>query len=454
MLVIYQLVFNNFIISERNMTRKTNQAPLPQKIENYRSTIKIILSMNKTFKIFLLVGVWLVNGCSAERVDLRKLSPQECVQALKLLDQLEGCSERETAEQCHEKDIQLHDLTDVSFGTSPSDTIEQTRAQLYTLMNQHLDHTSLYAKLIRVINFRNFLIILACFVGVAFLIAFTHDLVFALAQRFYQLIITHEIQYLVGSLLALGPTLIPYEAVKHTEYSYLWIFENYMCVFGVLIFSAIIMDVYRHIPSKHSKSTVFTFLTVFYGVTTVYHHQWFLGVMTIITLFARIGFVFGPIDHGYQTGFNTESALERCLILALVLVSGYLVIHEKAGIGGYIQLFETGILFHATLVELIAMLIISDDLYTLGFLSECNVLTRQGMMLIILMFNIYLGYILQYTQLKTLGGTFLVLWLMDVQRMIIFHMSHCYISLILFVIFANLMGLIYYIKYYPEYFIL
>lgn len=321
-------------------------------------------------------------------------------------------------------------------------------------MNQHVDQTSFHMKLHRLINFKNFLYLTACIVGVLFLFTFMYDLMIVLIAYsmtiIYRMFFSRNCLYVIGGIISLSTLIFRY---KTASYRYM-IFESYTPIFGLFVLSGMLIDIFNH--NRINIHYLYVTLSGLYLIMALYHLHWLIGVMCVLSLFMSFGFVFGTIPGGYYSGFKRELSLQRCLIVAFVLVIGYIFLMFQIPTNPYLLVFESGVLFYGTFIELLSLLILSDEYYlkAKSAYSPERLIWMQLLMMITLFLNIYLGNVLNQSSMRVLGGTFLVFWALDIERMIVTSFRTIRLSGLFLIVFLNIMGLIYYICNYPEYFIL
>jgi hypothetical protein len=180
---------------------------------------------------------------------------------------------------------------------------------------------------------------------------------------------------------------------------------------------------------------------------------------TVIYVFKTFGFMVGSTFMGYHTGFNGRNTVIRCLLVSLFL-NAFMLLIKTGFIEGKIVLatgpFETGIYFWATFVGLVAMLIQSDEHY-LDYHQMYNIglfAVLQFSMAIYCLALMFLGSMLNIASYQNLGGTFMVLWGLDLERTILTKFKSGNRTIFLLIILANLYLLKQLITLYPEYFII
>lgn len=116
----------------------------------------------------------------------------------------------------------------------------------------------------------------------------------------------------------------------------------------------------------------------------------------------------------------------------------------------FLKIFETSIFFWGTLVASVCIFIVSDECY-----NNTNRLFSKYMRPIAVMYYlllIYFGTIFNIPSYKGIGGTFLVLWILDLERMILCRICN-YGTTYLFITLINFYNIKILLDTYPEYFI-
>ena len=120
-----------------------------------------------------------------------------------------------------------------------------------------------------------------------------------------------------------------------------------------------------------------------------------------------------------------------------------------------INLFENGALFFGSFIGLLSMLIMSDKYYcTWSHRTHEMYILMQFFMVASCLVTLYFGNVLQIATLNSVGGTFLVLWLLDMQYHLFAMFGKDSLLIILAVVGVNLYGIRYFILHHRDYFIL
>ncbi|ARF11929.1 hypothetical protein Klosneuvirus_3_64 [Klosneuvirus KNV1] len=387
--------------------------------------------------------------------NIDKLSLPNAVHALTLSDEIEK-SQNETLKQDYQK------LTGMNYSWDQ-------RSQLLDIIMKNSENKSFAAKIAGLLTFQNVVLTLAVLVAVALVVSVAHDL-----------ILNKYFLYMVGLGLSVTTMLLKPGQFENPMMDVIFLFDWLTPLFGCLLFgvTAFFMNldwtndfekssqrrVYR---PKTSDSNPFIgvgwFVTLVWTSIAIYQQNWLVGVSAVIILFAVCGFVMGSMFGGYYTGFGGHGQMVRCLVLSVVLNSVMLGFQTKAITGpitNYITIFETGVQFWGTMVGLIAMLILTDEMYIpYSFYKEDKTkyvayyLFMQTFMGIYCLTTMYFGSIFYISSLKSLGGTFLVLWGLNFERTVLKRLSNGWLTGTLFVVLVNLYGVYKFSQMYPEYWI-
>jgi hypothetical protein len=165
---------------------------------------------------------------------------------------------------------------------------------------------------------------------------------------------------------------------------------------------------------------------------------------------------------GYSTGFDHQHSMERCAFISWIIVPLYMAF--KTGViqtehTQILDLFENGCLFFGTFIGLLSILIMSDEYYCRSHICRnyqdyrTVYYVMQLLMLASCLSCLYFGSIFNLAIMKGIGGTFLVLFLLDMEYHFLKQFRTGSLTGILFVLAVNLYALRYYILNYREYFI-
>lgn len=357
------------------------------------------------------------------------------------------------------------------------------RDQLYTVLKKNADHTSFFMKMMGLVTFQNTLIVCMVLVAVAFVLSCARDLVMFLgaylAYAIVQLILNKKCMYSIGIGVSLITMYFKPDEITNPWLRYLFIFDWITPLFGCILFGIMSFTIYADLHSGHpsekylrvddyhaprhggyGKNNNFVgigfFVTIAWSIVTIYHQNWLTGIAAVMMLFFTCGFLFGAMFGGYQAGFTDDESVLRCLIVSIIL-NAFMVGVNCGFITGnitqYTKVFETGVYFWGTFVGSLAMLICSDEHY-MSFKKRDDFGSFMMMQILSAVYYLglmYLGNILNITSYKTIGGTFLVLWGLDLEWTVLRKMGTGHVTVALGIVLVNLYILKQLIGWYPEY---
>jgi hypothetical protein len=122
------------------------------------------------------------------------------------------------------------------------------------------------------------------------------------------------------------------------------------------------------------------------------------------------------------------------------LITGSIVEHT--------QVFETGVFFWGSFVGCLSMLILSA-----GYLNDTDehTLLMQMLMCGHCLIMLYFGTILHISSYKSIGGTFFVLWCMNIERILFIRVKSFNKTILCGITLFNLYVIKQLISWYPEY---
>lgn len=420
-------------------------------------------------KFIYAIGILLVGGCivgscvGAEFCSvgrgpyvegLGKLSPDDTTVATHLLYQAETRTDFETFQQ-----LTGIDLTE----TSVSDR-QQLQCDLYFTALDHYHHRSFFVKVASLMTLSNIAAVGAVILLVILLFVLAHDIILfivaTVSLAIVQLLFSGRVIRYGGLLLSLFLMCLKEAPCPRTQW--LFFLDEFTPLLGQLIFTGVAL----HFALDHNandnayaiNNALAINLSIVAGISnTLYHGHWALGVLTVLLAYARAGFFAVGFFGTYIIGFSTRTAMLRCLVVSSVIVPAFIMIRLYDPIMyAFCIGFETGIIFWGGFVGLLSLLILSDMDFTNRYLTTSNScwLLNQLMLIVACLLSVGVGAQLQYDSLKSFGGTFLVFWALDLQRILTFQFGARGIRIVLFLGFLNLYALRYFILNYPGYFIL
>jgi hypothetical protein len=406
------------------------------------------------FSVFIL-------ATSISKLD--KFSVHDAVNALELMDTIDKTTNNTIRLALK---LTFEDLTGTIFN-------EGMRPQFYQIIDKNMEHTSYFSKMLGLMSFQNILLVCMIIVGIAFLFSFVSDILFFLgayvAYTFYKLFLTKKSLYIQGLIISFVTMYFRVDQIENKFLRYLFIFDRLTPLFGCLLFYFVVTFMYADYLGQYNKfvqrigSDAFgkdILVNMVWVVIAIYQHNWMIATLCVIMFFNTFGFTFGSTIFGYYSGFKNDNAPQRCILISLLLNTFMLMIKTGylTGIATYhMSIFETGIYFWASFVGAIALLIMTDEYY-LQY-RYCNeykpslffvIQALMGFYCIIMM---YIGNILYITSYQGIGGTFFVLWLLDMERRFLMKFKRGSVSILLLIILANLYIVKQLISWYPEYFI-
>ena len=397
---------------------------------------------------------------------IEKMSIDQAIRTLELMDKITLSNDTVDRDK-------FKNLTDYDYN-------ESLRYDLYEIIHKNANHTSFFMKMMGFVTIQNTILLGMVIIGVGFVFSLARDVVLMLgsyiALLIVQILLNKKLMYIKGLLFSSIVMYFKPNEIENVYLKYLFIFDWLTPLFGCIIFGIISFKIYddlirddngnyefdkkyknKHGGYNNKNSYVLPglFVTAVWSVMTVYHQNWLIGVMSVMMLFFTCGFLLGSMFGGYYVGFDDDESIGRCFLISLVLNS--LVIAFKTGfivnaVTEYISVFETGICFWGSIIGCLGMLILSDQTYMKhkeNYTVE-NLLFRQVVMGAYCLSLMYFGSILNIQSYKSISGTFLVLWGLDLERVFV---QNCklHLTLVLGIILANLYMLYKLVSWYPEY---
>jgi hypothetical protein len=158
--------------------------------------------------------------------------------------------------------------------------------------------------------------------------------------------------------------------------------------------------------------------TVFWMLMAWLHQDHTIGVFAIVGLFAIVQFQMIAFVGGYSFGFADATSKHLCLGLAIALNTA-LFWHAELGLPASLLVFSAGIHVWATLVGALALLITTY----VEWLGESRPNIASAAFRVLLPFLAYFGLIavgllFNIAAYRNIGGVFLVLQVLDLQRVL------------------------------------
>ena len=338
------------------------------------------------------------------------------------------------------------------------DTLGGNKKPLYDLLRAHINRTSGYSKMAGLITFSNILLIVLTFVSAAFVFSLVGDIILTFSEYilsfFYTFILSRYSFYVYTLVISFFTMYYRYEQdIVKTSWKRFYLLEHYSVVFGCIMLAVAFID-RMFILDAVSVTFPLLLLSGIFGYVAIYHDHWFVATMSVWLLYAAFGFTFGAMPQGYYTGFDSEENLQMCLVISIALVSLFLAF--KTGLidtgsienANKVNLFENGALFFGTFIGLLSLLILSNETYQ-GAMKY----SLQFAMMLACLVVLFFGTTLHSSIMKSLGGTFLVLWLLDGEVHFLLRFGSESMTGFLFVLLVNLFGFRYYVLHFRDYLI-
>ncbi|AYV76268.1 MAG: hypothetical protein Terrestrivirus5_90 [Terrestrivirus sp.] len=383
-------------------------------------------------------GGYIVVTCRPER-NIAKFSTEEAISVLELIDRLRTNYDQQV-------DSEFTKLTACSYKDIDLESVQKS---LHTVIKENSINQSVYMKVMGIITFYNIVLVCLSGVGIALLFSLASDVLII----FGKWILSRQFLYTCGYTISLFFTLFQKDTVS-TSFKPLFFFDNQSALFGTVLFVIVanasvfdIMDAFvtKKKWGKDEKRAFFglsqIFILCFTFWSTIYHSNWLIGVVAITLVFHFTGFTVGAFFGGYYVDFKNDYVVERCIATSILLNCVFLSLKLTHYTDFYyLELFETGIMFWGTFVGLCGLLVVRYKNYSMASI----------VMAVTCLLLMYVGNVQYINSYKNLGGTFMVLLALDLQRAIL---SMNFATLALLVIFANLYALKELLSRYPEYFI-
>lgn len=408
---------------------------------------------------FLLSLVILSTACGK----LEKFSTNDAISVLELMDKIEK-STNDTIRL--PLVLKFEDLTGMSFS-------ENVRQQLYIIINKNMEHNSIFSKMLGLISFREIILVCMVIVGIAFLISFMLDILFFFGPYvgyvLHDFFFTKKSLYIQGLGISFVTLYFKVDEIENKFLRYLFIFDWLTPLFGCLVFYIVMTFMYADYTKTNFQFGQRTgadilnkdiMVNIVWSFVAIYHRNWIVATLVIIMFFIIFGFTFGSTMFGYYSGFNNNDAPQRCIWVSIILNAAMIMIkigYITGAVAYHLSIFETGVFFWALFVGSVAFLIISDEYYLMDrYNRSYNLsiyLVMQALMGFYCMTIIYLGNILYIIPYQGIGGTFFVLWLLNLERTFLMKFKRGSVTILLFIILTNLFSVKQLITWYPEYFI-
>lgn len=333
---------------------------------------------------------------------------------------------------------------------------------LFEVARSNAENKSIYMRLLGLITFKNFLLVCMVAVGLVFIVSLFRDILLVMGYFvgyfIYKVFFNKISLYVEGYALSLFSFFVD---LKY--YPYLDIFEHYGPLFGLLLFSLITMAITCDSVDDKSKKKCIKYvlytLNYIWILASLYTELSLMGTLTVMLFYHNLGFFLRSYQGiGYQIGFTKEKKIYSCLSVSLLLNTIFVLCRlydvnlYRAGV------FENGIVFWATLVGAVSVLILSSEFYLVTLskdytLTSTKYFLSQLIILVYCLSLIYFGNLLYITSYTNIGGTFMLLWVIDVEYAVLSRFKTESLTGISFITLLNLYVIIKVITLYPEYFL-
>jgi hypothetical protein len=414
---------------------------------------------------------------SETNTTIDKLSGSESMALLKIVHELQLAKIHITDSESWKQLESYLKLAEFNIELDLSTDLTLVEDRIHNIINLTLNNKSMFTKLRNLVSFQ--------YVVLFFLVGTTLAFVVSLFWNVIQLLLLNDVMICIeGYALSYLTLILKTENIINTPLYSIWILDDYTCLFGAGIFALTTFYAQHAFASyydKHSTSanvwnyreknnfekTIKLFsqfvILLCWSIATVYHNNNVLGIFSVIMLFSIFGFEVGSMFGGYYTGFGYDVQIENVFAISVLLNLFYVV--RESGMGfthpfyENFAVFETGITFWGTLVGSIAALIIASDYNCrINGTNYKNYMNRYIVMKFMLCMYclalVYAGNMQNNSAFKSIGGTFLGLTALDLEREFLMQFSTGSLTVVLGVISANLYGIYRVIGAYPEYFII
>jgi len=387
--------------------------------------------------MLLLILFFLIGSLSSATIDY--LSTDDAVKSLEIIDQIMQTTD---SDQAHQLKSQFCQLT--GFDTYDPNL----RPKIYDQILQNSNYTSLAVKLAGLVTFQN--VIIVCMICVAtVLLIFIVRYLYQYLEPYVSFLIVNILLnkyflYVSGLSIAIINMICDPTKIENHHIRQIFIFDWLTPLFGCGLFGIVGSKLISDLMPDAKNDKYFgigMFITIVWTSVAIYHLNWLVGVASIIMLFFTCGFMFGTTSFGYYSGFDNNKILIRCLIVSICL--NIFMLWIKIGfISGritiYATVFETGIYFWGSIVGSVAILILSNLYRTDRIVMVAQIMCVQILTAVYYLGMIYIGNILSISNYKAIGGTFLVLWSLDLERTILQKYNRENRIIMLSIVLANL----------------
>lgn len=185
---------------------------------------------------------------------------------------------------------------------------------------------------------------------------------------------------------------------------------------GLLFVPCWIYSTSLHVPPSGDKKdkwmTLSHFLVaVLLAPLALIHHSTLLGFLAVLAVYGGLGFIFLAFGFGFLIGFNSQDAINNCILASVVLIVTFTCFRVLGRNPACVQPFVLG------------GMCLGNIMYFLGLLIASNRWRRtypdwwkmQILMALSLFFALLVGFVYSIPAMANTACTFLVLWLMEKQ---------------------------------------
>jgi hypothetical protein len=156
--------------------------------------------------------------------------------------------------------------------------------------------------------------------------------------------------------------------------------------------------------------------TVVYGCVSYYYGSPLIGFLAVMSLFSFLGFSILVMPLCYCIGFKDEDSIPRTICAAFLFLGVYVTNHIATlrGVTGLTYLNEiygAGVLFIGTFVYYSGLLIVSSRFYVRT--SDTRYWVLQLVTILSGIAALYIGSVYDLSTLRSIGGTFFFLYVLE-----------------------------------------
>jgi hypothetical protein len=383
------------------------------------------------FTIFILFNIFIYIYAFNEFNNIDNIDKLSSNETINLLKQIYNC-------QLNESNFKLNELFN----------------KLINKLNLDFNKTSYYSKFTNLITFYNIITLVTIAVFVSFIISLFNDIILFVNVFIFGILIV--LFFNMKNLKILGiltsSVMMFFKTSPFYWTNFMFIFDEFTSLLGFILFGITIYLIIHGYKVNDVKKLWINIQIIIGFILTFYHNHWILGFATILLIYIKLGFFTKSIDHGIVFGFEKHQQILNCYTFSFIIIPIFIALNLFNI--DIINAFEMGIYFWSTFVGLLSLLILSDRQYIKSLKYNNFVFLAMALnMLITCLILMNIGTLLNIECMKNISGTFLVIWFMNMQRIMITEFKNTPMTLILFLVFANLYGVRYWMKNYPDYFI-